>query len=69
MTGILLQKRIHCLKRVRGDGEGLDELLSWFDGLPQDEADKVVRYWCRPAEYLHAVWLHRQRERVGVHPG
>lgn len=54
---------------VRGEGEGLDELLSWFDGLPRDEAEKVVLYWRRPAEYLHALWLHRQRERVGAGQG
>ena len=47
---------------VRGEGEGLDELLSWFDGLPRDEAEKVVAYWRRPAAYLHALWRHRQRE-------
>ncbi len=54
---------------VRGEGEGLDELLSWFDGLPRDEAEKVVRYWRRPAEYLHALWRHRQRESVEAGQG
>ena len=62
----LLTRNVHDAA-VRRDGEGLDEVLSWFDGLPYGEAEKVIRYWRRPAEYLHALWRHRQRAGVGAH--
>ncbi len=47
----------------RNAGEEFDDMMSWFDRLPQDEADKVVSYWRRPAGYLRALWLHEQAEK------
>lgn len=51
-----------------GGAEELSNVMSWYDRLPQNEAELVAEYWCRPAGYLRALWLHERAERDEARP-
>jgi hypothetical protein len=63
----LLTRNAHEIKDAGADA-GLQDILTWFDRLPHDEAAKMVAYWRRPADYLRALWLSEQGNGGGADP-
>ncbi len=57
----LLTRNAQIAAGAAAGGE-MKNVVTWYDRLAPDEAEKVAAYWRRPPEYLHALWRQQQAE-------